>query len=620
MKFQDIIGTLPEKPGVYLMKDKKAKVIYVGKARSLKSRVSSYFQKAHHTPKEKVMVPRIYDVETIVTDSELEALILESNLIKRHRPKYNINLKDDKSYPYLKITVEEDFPRLVLTREMDNRGKFFGPYPGAGSVRETIRLLRKLFPLRVCKKRDPGKNKRPCLNFHINRCIAPCSGEISPDRYREMIDNIVMVLEGKADNLIKDLQEKMEKAAENMEFEKAADYRNQVTALKRIIENQKIISTRREDQDYIALYFRDDKEAVAQLFYVRGGKLVGKDSFPLIPGEGDSPRETLTGFIKQYYNQASMIPREILTSHEVEERSIIETWLKENKGSKVTVKTPKRGEKFQLMKMALNNARLELEKIEAEENYKGKNQQMTTGALKELADYLDMDELPERIECYDVSHLRGKETVASMVVFEEGQPKKEDYRRFKLNNVPGVDDYEAIGEVLERRLKKLNFNLDENREKSLVDSFESIPDLIIIDGGKGQLNRAIFEVESRGITGIPVASLAKEEEKVFLAGKKDPVALPKDSWAQYLLQRIRDEAHRFAVSYHRKRREKDTFTSELDKIKGIGPKRKKELLLNFGSVDELKNASLDDLINIPAMDKKSAENLYNYFNEKKSLH
>ncbi|UMZ72643.1 excinuclease ABC subunit UvrC [Natranaerofaba carboxydovora] len=613
MELQDKLGTLPDKPGVYLMKNEADKVIYVGKAINLKNRVRSYFG-SNQTIKERVLVPKIADIETIVTDSELEALILESNLIKRYRPKYNINLKDDKNYPYLKISTEEDYPRLLLEREIKKEGKYFGPYPNAGAVRETIKLLRKLFPIRSCKKEVPNKKYRPCLNYHIKRCIAPCSGKVPKEKYREMIDNIIMVLEGKEDELIDELQQKMDEASTNLEFEKAAEYRNQQNALKRIVEKQKIISGRRDDQDYLAISSNNEKEAIVQIFYVRGGKLVGKDSFSVLPGKADSPGEILTGFVKQYYNQAAVIPGEIFISHPIGDHSIIESWLKEKRGAKVTIKVPKRGEKYQLMKMALNNAKLEVEKIRADEEREEKEEKMTGGALKELAGYLELEELPVRIECYDISHIRGRETVASMVVFENGRPKKEDYRRFKLRDVIGIDDYDSMREVLSRRLKRLK---RERTDEEDIDSFDIVPDLIVIDGGKGQLNAAYGELEEHGFSSnITVISLAKEEEKVFVTGKKDPVKLPKNSEAQYLLQRIRDEAHRFAVTYHRKKRNKSGLSSELDDVKGVGPKRKKALLLNFGSLDKLKEASLEELEKVPAMDKKSAQNLYDYFHKK----
>ncbi|OWZ83811.1 excinuclease ABC subunit UvrC [Natranaerobius trueperi] len=608
MSIEEKLKTIPTKPGVYLMKNDSGRVIYVGKAINLKNRVRSYFNASNQSVKVQVMVPKIKDIETIVTDSELEALILENNLIKKYRPKYNVSLKDDKNYPYLKITIEEDYPRLITARRMGKKGRYFGPYPNAGAVRETIKLLRKLFPVRTCKG-DKPKNigKRPCLNYYIDRCLAPCNEKVTILEYDNMISQIIAVLEGKEEDLLKELERKMNQAAEEMEFEKATEYRNQKTALEKIRQKQKIVSDRQEDYDIIALYTQE-KEACVQIFYIRGGKLMGRNNFKISAGVEDGESDILTSFIKQYYAQATIIPKQILVSPPIGENDLISSWLTEKRGSNVEIRVPQRGEKYQLMNMALKNAKLELEQqvINSE-----KEKRMTEGALKELALRLSLTEIPFRLEGYDISHTQGESTVASMVVFEGGSPKNDDYRRFSIKTTSGPDDFKAMNEVIKRR-----FNRAKNEETDMQSEgnegsikFAVLPDIIVIDGGKGQLNSALRALKEVGYEDIPVLSLAKQDEEVFVPGKSQPMNFPMDSEALKLLQRVRDEAHRFAVTYHRKKRGKAMKKSVLDGIPEIGERRKKELLQTFSSIDEIKNADEKQLLELPSMNKKAVQNL-----------
>ncbi|ACB85602.1 excinuclease ABC subunit UvrC [Natranaerobius thermophilus] len=647
---QEKLANLPEKPGVYLMKSKQGRVIYVGKAINLKNRVRSYFNSGNKAVKVQVMTPKISDIETIVTDSELEALILENNLIKKYRPKYNVSLRDDKNYPYLKITTEEDYPRLIIARRMGKHGRYFGPYPNAGAVRETIKLLRKLFPVRTCKGETPkNQGKRPCLNYFINRCLAPCNEKVSRDEYREMIQDIISVLEGKEEELLNELERKMNLAAEEMEFEKAAEYRNQKAALEKIRQKQKIVSERREDYDIIALGFEekiddtsdtDDstEEACVQIFYIRGGKLMGRNNFRVSTGALEGAEDMLTSFIKQYYAQALHVPKQILVSHPLTEKELIESWLAEKREGKVEVKVPQRGEKYQLMNMAIKNAELELKQQELESE---KERKMTEGALKELALKLSLSEIPFRVEGYDISHTQGEETVASMVVFEGGKSKKKDYRKFRIRTTAGPDDFKAMEEVLRRRFHRAKkeeqeyLMAAETKQDSEYDAregnkdnisqynsgteyseydfkFAVLPDLIVIDGGKGQLSSAVKVMEEVGYSQIPVISLAKREEEIFVPERSTSLKFPSNSEALKLLQRIRDEAHRFAVSYHRKSRGKATLTSLLDEVPEIGSRRKKELFEHYSSLNEIKQASIDELANLPSMNKKAAKNLVTY--------
>lgn len=591
------LAHLPDKPGVYLMKDEHGRIIYVGKAVVLKNRVRSYFQSSrNHSPKVLSMVSRIADLEYIVTGSEMEALILECNLIKKHRPKYNISLRDDKTYPYIKVTLHEAFPRIYATRKVLKDGaRYFGPYTNAGAVHETLKLLRKMFPLRSCRNLDA---KRPCLEYHIKRCLAPCAGYVTAEVYGRMIKAASMLLEGRSDHVMKDLRRQMEVAAENLEFEQAARLRDQLAAVEKITEKQNIV-TGAGDQDAIGMA-RSALGTCVQVFFIRSGKMVVRDHFIISGSEHEDDEAVLTAFIKQYYSQAGFIPREVLLPIVLAEQPLLGEWLSQQKGGRVQVETPKRGTKKDIVEMAAGNAATVLEeqasRIQAHTD-------QTAGAVAELGSYLDMDNLPERIECFDISHIQGAETVASMVVFEGGMPKKEDYRRYKLKTVEGKpDDFKSMQEVVGRRY----------REAQGV-----LPDLIIIDGGKGQLNAALEIIRSNGLTEVMVVGLAKEFEHVFKEGESEPLILPRHSQSLYLIQRIRDEAHRFAISYHRKLRTKRNMVSVLDHVPGIGAKRRKALWDAFGSLNKIKGASVEEMAALPGMNFVAAQAVYDFFQEKK---
>ena len=591
------MALLPDKPGVYLMKDDKGRIIYVGKAINLKNRVRSYFQSSrNHSGKVLALVARIIDLEYIITASEIEALILECNLIKKHHPKYNISLRDDKTYPYIKLTYE-DYPRVYATRKVLKDGaRYFGPYTSAGAVHETLRLLKTLFPLRSCRKLVA---KRPCLEHHIKRCLAPCANKVDQETYGEMIKAVALFLEGRSDVVAKNLKRLMAAAAEELEFEQAARLRDQLAAVEKIMEKQNIV-TGSGDQDAIGLA-RSAVGICAQVFFIRSGKMVGRDHFMLSGGEDEADENILEAFIKQYYSQAGFIPREILLPLELEEQQLLADWLSSSKGSRVQVETPKRGTKKDLVNMAAGNAAIVLKEqaVRLETDVA-----KTTGAAAELGQYLGLPNAPERIECFDISHIQGSETVASMVVFEGGQANKNEYRRYKLNTVEGKpDDFKSMQEVVGRRYR---------------DALEKgpIPDLIIIDGGKGQLNAALTLIRAAGLTEVPVVGLAKEFEHIFREGISEPLILPRHSQSLYLVQRIRDEAHRFAITYHRKLRSKRNLVSVLDHIPGIGAKRRKALWDHFGSLAKIKTAEVEVLAKVEGMTLSAAEAVYNFFRNK----
>ncbi|WP_422443668.1 excinuclease ABC subunit UvrC [Thermoanaerobacterium sp. DL9XJH110] len=600
------ISSFPEKPGVYIMKDRRGKVIYVGKAVSLKNRVRSYFQSSKNLPlKVASMVPKIEDIEYIVTDSEVEALILECNLIKFHRPKYNILLRDDKQYPYIKITLNEPFPRIQVVRRVKKDGaKYFGPYADAGAMRDAIDVIRKIFPVRACKKdlSELPLKERPCLNFHIKRCLAPCQGNIDEKEYNEIIKNVMMFLEGKQEALIAQLKEKMEKAAENLDFEWAAVLRNQIVALEKVREKQKIVSTNPVDQDVIAMARGFDTVCI-QVFFIREGKLVEREPFILKNTDGVERKEIMTSFVKQFYDGAAFIPREIIVEEEIDDIKTIEDWLSRKKGSRVSIIVPRRGEKKQLARMVAENARSFLDQRESiEDREKLRNKK----ALEELKIYLNLEDVPNRIEAFDISNTQGTESVASMVVFEEGMPKKQDYRKFKIKTVDGPNDFESMKEAVLRRFKR-GIEGDEK--------FKDFPDLLLIDGGKGQLKYARDALGELNLSHIPTIALAKEFEHIFVEGKDDPIILPRDSEALYLLQRVRDEAHRFAISFHRKLRSKRNLHSVLDDIPGIGKTRRLALLQVFGGIEGIKKASVEELSRVPGMNTKAAQAVYDYFHK-----
>lgn len=592
---EEKLALLPDRPGVYLMKDESGRIIYVGKAVNLKNRVRSYFQSSrNHSPKVKAMVARIYNLEYIITNSEMEALILECNLIKKHRPKYNISLRDDKTYPYIKVT-NEAYPRVFATRKVQKDGaRYFGPYTSAGAVHETLRLLKKLFPLRNCRHLDA---KRPCLEYHIKRCLAPCTGKVDDDMYADMIKAVCLFLEGRSEDVVRNLRRQMAEAAENLEFETAAKVRDQLAAVEKVIEKQNIV-TGAGDQDALGLA-RSALGTCVQVFFIRSGKMIGRDHFLMSGSEDEADNDILAAFMKQYYSQATFIPREILLPLELDDQELLAGWLTELKDGKVMVETPKRGTKKDIVNMAAGNAAIVLEEQAAK--IKARNEQ-TEGAVADLGRYLGMDKPPERMECFDISHIQGSETVASMVVFEGGVPKKDDYRRYKLRTVEGKpDDFRSMQEVVERRYRSLT---------------EPLPDLIIIDGGKGQLNAALEVIRGVGFTEATVVGLAKEFEHIFREGQSDPLILPRHSQALYLIQRIRDEAHRFAITYHRKLRSKRNMVSVLDHVPGIGPKRRKVLWDAFGSLAKIKEASVEEMAAVPGMTTPAAQAVYDFFRQK----
>ena len=604
---------IPRRPGVYLMKDKRGRIIYVGKAVDLRQRVRSYFQSPQNlTPKVKALVEKIFDVDYTVTDTEVEALILESNLIKEHRPRYNIDLKDDKHYPYLRVTVQEEFPRIHVARRVEKDGaRYFGPYPNAGAVKETIRLIRRLFPLRHCRVPiRPGKTKRPCLNRHIDRCLAPCTGTVTAAEYRRLVDEVILFLEGKQDKVLQDLKLRMQDAAEKLEFEKAARLRDQYRAVIAIAERQKIAETSGGDRDIIAVAAAEDV-ACAQLFAVRSGKLTGREHFILTNPTGEAVAEVLKAFLHRYYAHAAEVPPEILLSTEVSEKDLLEAWLRQRRGSRVRLHVPKRGAKKELMRLALDNAQIFLEQERL--RVQARNPQL---ALEALAQALQLESPPLRIEGYDISHFQGEGIVAAMVVFENGVKKPEDYRCFRIRGVDKPDDYASIREVINRRFARLAAAREEGAENSgNEDPFLLVPDLILIDGGRGQLNAALQTLTAQGYAMIPVIALAEEEEIVYRPEQAEPLRLSKNSPALQLLQRVRDEAHRYAITQQRRQRSRPARSSLLLDVPGIGEKRRKALLQAFGSIAAMKKASVEELAAVPGMNLRVAATLYEFLQE-----
>lgn len=574
--------SLPDKTGVYLMKNKHHDVIYVGKALSLKKRVKSYFKDTYDSPKTRTLMKHFHSLEYILTDTEKEALILEANLIKKHRPRYNVRLKDDKRYPYIKIT-NEDYPRILISRNVvDDGSHYYGPFTDATAVRKTIKFIKSLFKIRDCKKMDG-----PCLNYQIKICDAPCDGKISKDYYNEIIGQINLFFQGKYQEIIRHLEKMMTKASQNHEFEKAAVLRDQIASIKDIMEKQKVSFTSRLDQDIIAGSY-DKKDAYIVVFAIRDGKITGKDDF-IMNGVDNHPSEkVLSAFIKQFYSNPRYIPGEILLQNKINDAKLVSEWLSEKRGDKVVLKVPEEGMEYRLMKMVIKNA--EIIKIQKKE---------FKNTLLDLKKYLKLPKLPRKIEAFDISNIAGKEPAASMVIFRDGKPYKSGYRKYKIHS-KGPDDYAMMREVLNRRYGKLK------NEKS------EYPDLIIVDGGKGQLNVALSVFKALNIQ-IPVMGLAKEFEQIFVPGSSDPIILPPNSPVLLLLQRIRDEAHRFAVTYHRKLRSKKLSESELDKIKGIGQKRKMKLLKHFGSLKNIKKAGMDQLVAVEGINQQLAQDIYDYF-------
>ena len=594
---------LPETPGVYLMKDARGKIIYVGKAIVLKNRVRQYFQSSRNqAPKVRAMVSHVADFETIMTANEVESLILEANLIKKHRPRYNIRLKDDKSYPYVKVTVQEEYPRVFITRRVLRDGaRYFGPYTNVTALRDSLKLLKRLFPLRTCRTMPD----RPCLEYHIKRCLAPCVGKVGEEDYRAMIRAVLLFLEGRTDDVERELEHRMNLAAEAYHFETAARLRDQLSAVRKAAERQNIV-TGAGDQDALGMA-RSAAGVCVQIFFIRGGKMIGREHFLLRGSEEESDADILRAFLEQYYNQATFVPREVLLPHEIDAaaREIIERWLAEKKGGgKVALLTPQRGTKRDIVTMATGNA----EKFLAdEETRRSLADEQTLGAVEELGRYLGLKKPPRRMECFDISHNQGQETVASMVVFEDGMPKKSDYRRFKIKSAEGKpDDFLSMREVTTRRYVGL--------------PADELPDLIIIDGGKGQLSSALAIIRNEaGHKDVPVVGLAKQFELIFTEGNSEPVELPRRSPSLYLIQRIRDEAHRFAITFHRKLRGKRNLVSVLDHIVGVGPKRRQALWTHFGTLDKIKAASVEELAAVPGMNRPAAEAIVHFFDAQRAL-
>jgi len=607
MNLEHKLATLPARPGVYLMKNEAGEIIYVGKAKSLRNRVRSYFQSSRdHSPKVRVMVSHIADFDYIVTDSEVEALILENNLIKEHAPRYNVRLKDDKTYPYIKITLNEYFPRVLLVRRRVNDGaRYFGPYTDVKAVRDTLDFLRAIFPVRTCRKDiKPGASDRPCLNYHLGRCEAPCAGLVSVEAYRAMIDEVIAFLEGKVENVIPKLTAKMQEAAEKLEYEKAARLRDLIQAVRRMAERQKIVAEHAEDQDVLG-YARVGDLACVQVFFVREGKVVGRDHFLLDCSPEEEEAEILEAFIKQFYSEASFIPRYVLLPLELEEQDVLESWLSELRGSRVYLHVPRRGAKKELVNMVMENAGtvLEVARSRAE-----RQEADIAEALRQLEEVLGLERPPHRIEAYDISNTQGKEIVASMVVMLDGRLASDEYRRFRIRSVhDGPNDFLSMQEVIRRRFRR---GLQEQAEGE-DGKFSRLPDLVLIDGGKGQLNAALAVRDELGLD-IPFIGLAKAMEEVYVEGKSEPVNLPRHTKGSLLLQRLRDEAHRFAITYHRSLRGKASRSSVLDQVPGIGPKRKKALLRYFGTVKAIREASVDELCQVEGINRKVAEEIYQY--------
>ena len=593
------LDSIPTRPGVYLMKGEADEVLYVGKAINLRNRLRSYFQASSAlSPRVRRLVENVADLDFFVTDSELEALILECNLIKRHRPHYNVRLKDDKRYPYIKITWQEDFPRVTVVRRMQADGaRYFGPYTSSSAMRQTLDLLRRIFPYLTCKRKITGTDDRSCLYHHIGRCLAPCIGAVSKDEYRDMMQQVCLFLEGKGEKIISSLRRRMESAAESMEFERAAGLRDQIDAVERVIERQRVVTASLVDQDAIAVAGQDG-EVCVQVFFVRSGKLIGHEYF-LMEGTGDAEApEILTSFLKQFYDHSTHVPPEILLPADIEETQIIERWLRERRGGRVTLRVPRRGLKRKLVEMVEENAKETLNHLMAREQIE-KDRAMA--GVSDLRSQLDLDAPPLRIEAYDISNIQGVAATGSMVVFIEGAPSKKDYRRFKIRAVQGPDDYAMLQEILRRRFRRATIG-----ETGTRDSWAELPDLIVVDGGKGQLNSALEILAEHGLDTVPAIGLAKAREEVFKPGISDPIILPLDSAGLHLLQRLRDEAHRFAIVYHKGLRRSQSLSSVLEEIPGVGPKRRRALLRRFGSLDAIRQASLDDLASVRGMNESMA--------------
>lgn len=614
--FEYQLKILPDKPGVYLMKNSLGEIIYVGKAKILKNRVRQYFQSSkNHSEKVKAMVKNIAEFEYIVTDSEMEALILECNLIKKHRPRYNILLKDDKHYPFIKITTNEDYPRVFMTRILAKDGaKYFGPYTDVSAVYETLDLIKKVFPIRTCKMiiKEGETKVRPCLNYHIGLCNAPCAGYVSKEDYGKLVQDIIDLLSGRDKHIIKGLKTQMEEMASNLEFEKAASIRDKILSVEKIVEKQKIITGNFEDEDFISIY-SDEKDTCAMIFFVRDGKVVGKENYMLESTDGMESGEIISNFIKEFYGGTAFVPKNIYVPS-IEDNELLEQWLTMKRNSKVWIKVPQRGEKKDLLEMVTKNAKLTLDQFKLKLL---QDKEIHKTALKELAAALELEELPNRIEAFDISNIQGVDSVGSMIVFEGGKAKNSDYRRFKIKSVLGANDYESMREILTRRFKHGLEEIEKIKERNLELSsgkFCVFPDLILMDGGKGQVNIALEVLGSLNID-IPVCGMVKDDKHNTrgLIYNNIEVLIRPSSNVMQLITRIQDEVHRFAITYHRSLRDKRVLHSVLEDIPGVGEKRRKELLKKFGSIDNIKNAKIEELIETPSIDKKAAQSVFDYF-------
>ena len=601
---EEELKKLPDKPGVYIMHDKIGTIIYVGKAVSLKNRVRQYFRPStNHSAKIKRMVSKIDYFEYIITDSELEALVLECNLIKEHSPKYNTMLKDDKTYPFIKITTGEHFPRVLFSRKIvHGTGKYYGPYTSAGAVKDTIELLCKLYKIRTCNRKLPADQgrERPCLNYHIGQCSAPCQGYINEEDYRKSIESVMEFLDGDYSHILKSLTQQMQQASENMEFEEAAKYRDLIASVKQVAQKQKITMDDVTDRDVIAVAC-DGQDAVVQVFFVRSGKLLGRDHFHMSVAEGDTRGEILSQFIKQYYGGTPYIPNVVMLQEEIEDSEVISQWLSGIKKRKVNIITPKKGDKEKLVELAYRNAQMVL--IQDGEKIK-REQQRTVGAMEEIAGWIHLSGV-RRVEAYDISNTSGVESVGSMVVFQDGKPARNDYRKFKIKTVKGPDDYKSMKEVLTRRFKRA-------LESSA--GFDIYPDLIMMDGGKGQVNIALEVLEELGLS-IPVCGMVKDDNHNTRGLYYNNVEIPVDKRSEgfKLITRIQDEAHRFAIEYHRSLRSKAQVSSVLDGIDGVGPARRKALMKHFMEIEKIRHASVEELMEATGINRGVAENIYNYF-------
>lgn len=615
---QDVLDNLPARPGVYLHKDASGNVLYVGKAINLRSRVRSYFHSNVDSGKTLRLRQHIADIEVIITDTELEALLLEMNLIKKYQPRYNVRLKDDKRYPYIKVHWNDPFPKVTVTRRMVKDGsRYFGPYTSAWAVHQTLDLLRKIFPYLTCDRVITGNDERACLYFDIKLCNGPCIGAVNQAEYRDVIRKLMEFLDGKSDAIVKEVEAKMAAAAADLQFERAAEYRDQLKAIESIVAKQKVISTADTDQDVIA-FAREQGDACVQVFFIRHGKLIGREYFMLDGAEDETDDAILSEFLTQFYEDAAYIPKEVLLPHEVEEAQVIAEWLKQKRSTKVAIRVPRRGRKRELVEMATDNAR---DTLSALRQQWAADRSKHVEAMSELQEALNLPGPPARIECYDISHTQGKQTVASMVVFVQGAPQKSDYRRFNVRTV-GNDDYGAMREVLIRRFQRYKDTLAGELHdpgqisqigKQKATAWAILPDLLIVDGGKGQLAVAEEVLRSFDLADeVPLAALAKEEEELFIPGRPAGILLPRRSEALYLVQRVRDEAHRFANESHRRQRAKVGVASILDGVPGVGPKRRQALLKHFGSLDAIRRATVEDISAVPGITPDVAESVKAY--------